>query len=207
MEPSRTPKTRLDRRIHRTRRLLTQALIDLTLAKGYEAVSIRDLTERADVGYATFFRHYKDKDALLADVLEQLIEELLALLQPLAAEAHPARIGTLVFKHADQNSALYQVLLSSPASGALLPRLYELATEAALATVRVKPDSPVPAELAAHHLIASFLALIQWWLQRHKPYPPEQMGRIYAELVLKPTQALAFVNPSPKPTARTPRQN
>jgi AcrR family transcriptional regulator len=39
-----------DRRIRRTQHLLAQALIALTLEKGYEAVTIRDLTERADIG-------------------------------------------------------------------------------------------------------------------------------------------------------------
>ena len=55
----------LDRRVKRTQRLLAEALISLTLEKGYDAVSIRDITERADVAYATFFRHHEDKEALL----------------------------------------------------------------------------------------------------------------------------------------------
>lgn len=192
MKPSQSPKARLDRRINRTRRLLTQALIELSLEQGYDAVSIRDLTERADVGYATFFRHYKDKDSLLADVLETLIEELLVLLQPLSADSDPVGIGTLVFQHAQRNSALYRVLLGSP-SGALLGRVYELATEAVLETSQPRPGSPVPPEMAAYHLIASFLSLIQWWLEHKQPYSPEQMGRIYAELVLRPTRASAFL--------------
>ncbi len=54
-----------DRRIKRTQQLLAKALIALTLEKGYEVVTIRDITEWADVGYATFFRHYYSKDALL----------------------------------------------------------------------------------------------------------------------------------------------
>ena len=44
-----------DRQVKRTEDLLAKALIALSLEKGYEAVTIRDLTERADVGYATFF--------------------------------------------------------------------------------------------------------------------------------------------------------
>ena len=46
-----------DRRVRRTQNLLAKALIALTLEKGYEAVTIRDITQRADVAYATFFRH------------------------------------------------------------------------------------------------------------------------------------------------------
>src|SRR5258708_24160624 len=65
-----------DRRVKRTQNLLAKALIALTLEKGYEAVTIRDITERADIGYATFFRHYHDKDALLREVLDVVLSEL-----------------------------------------------------------------------------------------------------------------------------------
>ena len=65
-----------DRRIKRTQQLLAKALIALTLKKGYEAVTIRDITEHADIGYATFFRHYSSKDALLRDVSDVVLADL-----------------------------------------------------------------------------------------------------------------------------------
>ncbi|HEY7418111.1 MAG TPA: TetR/AcrR family transcriptional regulator, partial [Ktedonobacteraceae bacterium] len=71
-----------DRRVRRTQQLLAKALIALTLEKGYEAVTIRDITERADIGYATFFRHYHDKDELLRGVLDVVLTELTDLLCP-----------------------------------------------------------------------------------------------------------------------------
>ena len=69
-----------DRRVKRTQKLLAKALIELTLEKGYEAVTIREITQRADVAYTTFFRNYHDKDALLHDVLDVVLEDLVALL-------------------------------------------------------------------------------------------------------------------------------
>src|SRR6185312_4355849 len=104
-----------DRRVKRTQNLLAKALIELTLEKGYEAVTIRDITERADVGYATFFRHYHDKDALL---LEVVLAELIDLL-PLSPEADPATVGTLIFRYVQQQSEVVRVLLSSRGSTTL----------------------------------------------------------------------------------------
>src|SRR5690606_12454565 len=63
---------KVDARVRRTRRRLQDALVALVLERGYEAVTIRDVAERADVGYATFFRHYASKEALLLDLLEGL---------------------------------------------------------------------------------------------------------------------------------------
>src|SRR5690348_11622022 len=91
-----------DRRVKRTQRLLAQALIALTLERGYDTVTIRDITQRADIGYATFFRHYHDKDALLADVLQVVLEELLDRLQPQHtndSKTNPAEVGTLIFAY------------------------------------------------------------------------------------------------------------
>jgi hypothetical protein len=52
--------------------------------------------------------------------------------------------------------------------------------------------SLVPVEIAAHHLVASAIALIQWWLDHEMPYPPERMGIIYHELIVRPTNLVAF---------------
>jgi len=193
--------TELDRRIRRTRRLLTDALIALTLEQGYEAVSIRDITERAGIGYATFFRHYRDKGALLGDVLEAMLEELMRLVQPFglslrakptSSEADPRVTGRLVFAHAQQHGALYRVLLASQGSSDLLWRVREIGVQGVLDTYRERQDSPVPLEIAANHIIASFLALIDWWLKHDMPYPPERMGEIYAALIIEPTRAVSF---------------
>jgi len=182
----------LDRRIRRTRRLMTDALIALTLEKGYEAVSIRDITERAGIGYATFFRHYRDKEALLGDVLEAMLEELMALVQPSSSVTDPRTTGRLVFTHAQQNGALYRVLLASRGSSDLLRRVQEIGVQGVLDTYHERPNSPVPIEIAANHIIASFLALIDWWLKRDMPYPPERMGEIYAALIIEPTRTVVF---------------
>src|ERR1700694_2099058 len=88
-----------DRRVKRTQNLLVKALIALSLEKGYEAVTIRDITERADIGYTTFFRHYHDKDGLLNDVLEVVLEELTTLLCSPPASVDPATTGTFLFRY------------------------------------------------------------------------------------------------------------
>src|SRR6266852_6537916 len=93
-----------DRRVRRTQHLLARALIALTLEKGYESVTIRDITERADIGYATFFRHYHDKDELLKDVLDVVLTELISLLYPALPDADPAALGVLLFRYVAAHS-------------------------------------------------------------------------------------------------------
>ena len=68
------PSKDLDRRVQKTRKLLQDALIALVAEKGYEAVTIQELLEKANVGRSTFYAHFQDKEQLLHSILEHLDE-------------------------------------------------------------------------------------------------------------------------------------
>jgi len=56
---------KLDPRVKRTRALIQQAFHELLAEKGFQSITVQDLTERAEVNRATFYAHYADKYALL----------------------------------------------------------------------------------------------------------------------------------------------
>jgi AcrR family transcriptional regulator len=59
------PEEKLDPRVKRTRQLLEQAFLQVASEKGFQAVSVQDITERAGVNRATFYDHFTDKYELL----------------------------------------------------------------------------------------------------------------------------------------------
>jgi len=61
-----------DRRVQRTRRHLREALVTLILERGWDAVSVRDVCEKADVGRSTFYVHFADKENLLLSGFDDL---------------------------------------------------------------------------------------------------------------------------------------
>jgi AcrR family transcriptional regulator len=178
-----------DPRVQRTQTALAKAMIALTLEQGYESITIRDLAERAGIGYATFFRHYPHKAALLSDVLEVFVEELLTVLQGRAGEPGSS---ALIFTYAQEHQALARVLLASQGTAALVGRVQATSVAHLLAQSRPRAGSPVPPEIAAHHLVAASISLIQWWLENGLPYGPARMGEIYDALIVGPTMGLAF---------------
>ena len=180
-----------DRRIKRTQQLLAKALIALTLEQGYEAVTIRDITERADVGYATFFRHYHSKDALLQDVSEVVLDELKILLSGVPKVDIEA-VGLPLFQYVAEHVNIIRVLLSSRGTTSLMQRIIEITSQDVLADNMPLEGSVVPIEIAAYHLINASIALIQWWLDHNMPYTPERMGIIFYALIIQPTRAVAF---------------
>src|SRR6266516_4765255 len=65
-------KRATDRRVQRTRQLLQDALISMMIEQGYEATTVQDIIDRANVGRATFYAHFADKETLLTSRLEDL---------------------------------------------------------------------------------------------------------------------------------------
>ena len=68
---------RQDRRITRTRNQLREALFELILEKGYDTVTIEEITDRANLGRTTFYLHYKDKEQLLLESINSIANDLL----------------------------------------------------------------------------------------------------------------------------------
>jgi AcrR family transcriptional regulator len=181
-----------DRRVRRTHHALARALIELTLEKGYDSITIRDITERADIGYATFFRHYEDKKALLRDVLQVVLSDLMEMLASLNSDNDPARMGMLLFQYVQEHSELVRVLLNSYNSSSIGEQIIQAGTQSILSKHAPREDSTVPAEIVAHHIMTASISLIQWWLDHDMSHPPERMGTIYRDLILQPARQIAF---------------
>jgi AcrR family transcriptional regulator len=109
-------KAKIDPRVRRTRRILRDALVTLILEKDYASISIKEITDRADVAYITFFRHYNGIDALLMEVLDEGLTELLHHIGTLAGKTEGSAIeaeGRLIFEFIKQKSDLLRILLKS----------------------------------------------------------------------------------------------
>ena len=63
---------KLDPRVKRTRSLILQAFYDLLAKKNFEAISVQDVTDKAQINRATFYAHFPDKYALLDYSISQM---------------------------------------------------------------------------------------------------------------------------------------
>ena len=74
---SQMAKTPIDRRVARSREMLHQALLSLIIEKDYEAITVEDICERANVGRSTFYAHFTSKDDLKPEALNICAESSL----------------------------------------------------------------------------------------------------------------------------------
>src|SRR5438128_8199273 len=69
---------KVDPRVKRTRQLLQQAFNELMQEKGFSAISIQDIAERATVNRATFYAHFEDKYQLLDCIVQEQFQQMVA---------------------------------------------------------------------------------------------------------------------------------
>jgi AcrR family transcriptional regulator len=180
----------LDRRVRRTRTALAEALLDLVATTPFERLTVREIADRADVGYATFFRHYASKEALLLAVFGGIVGDLADLLQPTAREGRLEEAGRQLFEYVAAHEARLRVLFAAQ-RGTAVEHEVRAAVEARVLTSRgFRPPADVPADLVAHHVATASLALVAWWLDHGMPIDPVRMGRIYARFVVGPARDL-----------------
>lgn len=189
-----------DRRTNRTQAALRKALLDLISEKAYAAITVEEIAQRADVGRATFYLHYKDKDELLRDYFTDLIAERVQRfadfsLSLFSQDDPPAQTQALpvserpiagVFQHAYEHAALYRLALQGEGAAALAEQLRQL-TAAALDDLlesKVKEAGlelrrQVPLDLVAQAYVGAFVGCLTWWLDHDMPYSPQEMARLF----------------------------
>ena len=193
-------KREVDRRIQRTRNMLSEALFALIVEKGYDDITVQDITERANVGRTTFYLHYKDKEALLAESLKQLVNELMQDVEPRSDS--PSTYKTLsirAFQHVAQHHELYHVLLGEggPPIIAIRMRRYlaELIQKYVINPLIARGTALVEPELLAIHAAGSLLALITWWLDHKLVQSAEEMGDLFWRLITPGVQDVLGLPP------------
>jgi AcrR family transcriptional regulator len=173
-----------DPRVKKTRRGLRAAFIRLILQKGYDSISIQDITNEAETARITFYRHYRDKEELLTDCLNELYEELVEKTEREIAEgADPGSSAFRVFyEHLEEQEQLYRILFSSMSSQTLGNRLRHymaLHLIKNMDTIVDRSSRPaIPDEIIAFHLVSAHIGLGIWWLENNKPYPVEYLTQI-----------------------------
>ena len=90
-----------DRRIRRTRTLLTNALILLLKTKSFHDITVKELCETADINRGTFYLHYDD----IYDMMGQLEIEIVTRFEEVLALHSPEELGS------DPNDLLYDLFV------------------------------------------------------------------------------------------------
>jgi AcrR family transcriptional regulator len=182
MDKSRAPRP--DARITKSRHALQGALLDLVAEMRFEEVTVAAITTRADVGYATFFRHYPSREALLAEIADDLIGQLLVLIAPLVLAQDSGAAALALTRFVDARRPLCQALLVG--AGEAMRRDITARAIAAAGTAEAAMPGWLPRDLGIVHGVAATLTILRWWLEQDRPQNAAAVADIINRLVFGP---------------------
>lgn len=178
-QPSRHERHRLQ-----TRQRLIESTLQLVLEKGFNSISIQDITDRADLGRGTFYIHFKDKEEVVWTAFQNSF-------QALEQEAHKQLdrqmpqveyYGLLnIFNHAGNNRDIYRVIFGKQGSASLSALAQDFLANVFLEDIRKAPPPSgvnfyLPEEVETQILVGIITRMLFWWLETSNDYSAEKIA-------------------------------
>lgn len=186
------PMNRAERRRQHTREQLKVAALEMLYEKGYANLTIKAITERADLGYGTFYLYFAEKDDIVWDVMLDLAQaEEVRINQLLDGIPFPRReylSWIELFRFAYNSREAFVPMLGSKGSNILVGRyLNWLATihETNLRAGTYSAALDLPPTFLAQFIAGALMRLLVWWLETPNNYTPEDMADMMYQTVYR----------------------
>lgn len=189
-------KSATDRRTLRTKKTLKEAFTSLLEEKGFNNLTITDITLRADINRGTFYLHYMDKYDLLEQIENELFEDLKEYLaqsavgdiQNITTYDKPVPFVTKLFEYMKNNGRFMKVILSpngDPYFQSKLKSFMQVNLFANEEIARIILGSMlIPQNYFISYIISAHIGVVQQWLEDNDGRSPEEMALILSKMFL-----------------------
>ncbi|WP_410984172.1 TetR/AcrR family transcriptional regulator [Bacillus cereus] len=174
----------LDLRIRRTHKLLWESLFALmTQSKQkYSAITINQICDRAMVHRTTFYKHFEDKDALLAFGFKQYQEEAFTI--PLLDRlTKPFQVMEQFLHHEEIGKILEAQMDDEQFINFIHYQTREMKRQENQALNQICKNHAIPMELIIEFHSGVITTLNGWWLQNRKSVSAEEMDRYFHQMI------------------------
>jgi AcrR family transcriptional regulator len=180
----------VDRRTQRTRLALHQALISLMVEKGYDALTVQHIIDRANVGRSTFYAHYDDKEDLLRSGLKDLSKQLSGHEGAKAGTPRDRLFGFsgALFEHAYSHRDTYRAIVGRRSGAIVMAEMRGMLTDLVRREVRTTPPgarlADIPKGALVQFVVGALMSILTWWLDENAKLPPAEADAIFRRLVI-----------------------
>lgn len=179
------PKT-VDRRVRKTKKLIRDALTELMRKKSVKDITVRELSDLADINRGTFYTHYKDVFDLLEQIEQEMFEEFNATISRYSAHdilVNPHMILMQIFTFLEKNAEICISLIGKNGDIAFVDRLRELVKykflHEWLGDNYIGPNK----EYFCSFIISGFVGMIQYWLETGIKESTEEMTKMSTNML------------------------
>jgi AcrR family transcriptional regulator len=181
---------RTDRRVLRTRQLLQGALLALIREKGFEALSVQDIIDRANVGRATFYAHFDNKEDLLVSGIEGLRTALKevqgkALAHATRTEERVFAFSRELFEHVEGHRDVFQAMVGKRSGTVIRQMFHKMLLDLVRGDVRTTAGAKSAAgEARAQFIAGGLFGIVIWWIDAPKRPAVDDVDRLFRRLAL-----------------------
>jgi AcrR family transcriptional regulator len=184
---------RRDRRVERTQQLLKETLLSLIREKGFEGLTVQEIIDRANVGRATFYAHFDNKDDLLLSGFDEVRASLKAYQRDALSRGRKVEDRVFgfsheIFSHTNEYREVFRAMVDKR-SGAALQRLLhkllvDLVREDVRQTVARADSGPVPAEAVVQFIAGALFGLLMWWMDGRPRLSVPEVNALFRRLAI-----------------------
>lgn len=178
----------MDPRVKKTRKFLKEALIDLIEDKGFEAITVGNLAEKAEINRVTFYQHYHDKYDLLEQTIETMLKDLIITVAPHKREellvTHKDETNNVylqLFQFVFDHQSFFKTMLGQNGTTLFQNRMtisiQEFVADTLAQLAPNEKNAKVPREIVVHYVAAASIGLIKYWVQNGMTYSPNYMAK------------------------------
>lgn len=181
-----------ERAFERTQSAFLQAGIELILAHGYDAVSVRDIADAANYGRSTFYIYFKDKEDLAWSILRDYINQTDSLVVASVQDLEPTErlLGAwkIIFLQVDHQRSFFQQL-----DGEFARQVYDWHKAYLIEMLEKHLQSgfyhiplALPIPVQARFVVGTLLALADYWLENPNLGDADALANMMFDIVVRP---------------------
>ena len=174
-------------RVIETKERIKNAFFELYAKKKIERISIKEITDKAEINRGTFYVYYKDIYDLLEKTENELIEEMLLKLKDIIAIfRHVESIEPyLPFEFYQRNSKYLRVLLGENGNPNFVYKMKSVFKEAFGELFKTEKNIPIQHhEYVMEYILAAQIGVISFWLSKDMELPVAELGEMIRKITL-----------------------
>lgn len=183
---------RAERRRQHTRKQLTGAALEVLAEVGYQKLTIKAITDRADLGYGTFYLHFRDKDEIVWEVVHELGEnwrvEMEKKLEGIPFPRREYLSWVYLFEYTDSVRLPFAEMMGSGGSATILQYYQNYVAELHEHNLRTgvyHSALDLPPDFLAQYMTGALVRLMLWWIETPNDYTPLQMADMLYQAVYR----------------------
>lgn len=174
---------RQDRRIRRTKKLLKDSLISLMEEKEFKNISVKDITEMADLNRGTFYLHYNDTYHLLQDIEDEVLHDFQEMINGYMHSFQPDTLLPVlnpVFHYVAENTAICRILFENSSSTDFLNRFHSLIHENGREIIKAMyPRSDeTTLEYFFEYMTYGLIGMLKRWIETGKHISEQKLAEM-----------------------------